>query len=67
MYLNECANYLYCCLAAIYIGWDPAISHADVLVCGGHQRHEAGPYFSIYERLKLCRSASNALTSRSTE
>ena len=41
------------------------MSHADVLVCDGNQQ-EAGPSFSKYGRPKLCRSASNVLTNRST-
>ena len=36
-----------------------------VLVCDGDQQQEAGPSFSKYGRLKLCRSASNVLTNRS--
>ena len=32
------------------------MSHADVLVCDGDQQQEAGPSFSKYGRLKLCRS-----------
>ena len=43
------------------------MSHADVLVCDGDQQQEAGPSLSKYERLKLCRSASNVPTNRSTE
>ena len=48
-------------------GWDPEMSHADALVCDGDQQQEAGPSFSIYGRLKLCRSASNVPTNRFTE
>ena len=58
---------LYCCLAEGYILWDPEMSHANVLVCDGDQQQEAGPSFSKYGRLKLCRSASNVPTNRSTE
>ena len=36
------------------------------LVCDGDQQQEAGPSFSKYGRLKLCRSASNVPTNRST-
>ena len=43
------------------------MSHADVLVYDGDQQQEAGPSFSRYGRLKLCRSASNVPTSRYTE
>ena len=44
------------------------MSHADALVCDGDQQQEAGPSFSKYGRIKLCRSASNVPTSnRSTE
>ena len=50
-----------------YIWWDPEMSHADVIVCYGDQQPEAGPSFSDYGRLKLCSSASNVLTNRSTE
>ena len=50
-----------------YIWWDPEMSHSDVLVCDGDQQQEAGQSFSKYERLKLCRSASNVPTNRSTE
>ena len=41
------------------------MSHANVVVCDGDQ--QGGPSFSKYGRLKLCRSASNVLTNRSTE
>ena len=41
------------------------MSHADVHVCDGDQQQEAGPSFSKYGRLKLCRSASNVPTNRS--
>ena len=43
------------------------MSHVDVLVCDGDQKQEAGPSFSKYWRLKLCRSDSNVPISRSTE
>ena len=43
------------------------LSHVDVLVCDGYKKQEAGPSFSKYGRIKLCISASNVLTSRSTE
>ena len=43
------------------------MSHADVLVCDGDQQQEAVLSFSKYGRLKLCRSAINVLTNRSTE
>ena len=43
------------------------MSHAEVCVCGGDQQLEAGPSFSKYRRLNLCRSASNVRTNRSTE
>ena len=56
-----------CCLAERYIWCDLGMSHADVLVCDGGQKQEAGPSFSKYGRPKLCRSASNILTNRSTE
>ena len=49
------------------IGWDPEMSHADVIVCDDDQQQEAGPSFSKYWRLKWCRSASNVLTNRSME
>ena len=42
------------------------MSHADVLICDGDQQ-EAWPSFSKYGRLKVCRSASNVLTNKSTE
>ena len=60
---------MYCCLAERCIWWDPEMSHADVhvLVCDGDQQQEAGLPFSKYGRLKLCRSASDVLTNRSTE
>ena len=58
---------MYCCLAERYILCDPEMSHADDLVCNGDQHQEEEPSFSKYERLKLCRSASNVPTSRSTE
>ena len=41
--------------------------HADALVCDGDQQQEAGPSFSKYGRLKLCRSASNVPTNSSAE
>ena len=66
MFLNGCAYYMYCCLAGRYISRDPAMSNADVLVCDGEQQQEAGRSFSIYERLKLCRFASNVPTNRCT-
>ena len=34
---------------------DRYMSHADVLVCEGDQQQDAGPSFSKYGRLKLCR------------
>ena len=43
------------------------MSHADVLVCDDDQQQEAGSSFSKYEKLKLCRSARNVPTNRSTE
>ena len=43
------------------------MSHADALVCDGDQQQEAWPSFSKYGRLKLCISASNVPTNRSTE
>ena len=43
------------------------MSHADVLVCDGDQQQDAGPCFSKYGRPKLCRSANNVPTNRSTE
>ena len=43
------------------------MSHADVFVCDRDQQQEAGPSFSKYGRLKLCKSASNVPTSRSME
>ena len=58
---------MYCCLSERYIWLDPEISHTDVLVCDGDQQQEAGPSFSKYRRLKLCRSAGNVPTDRSTE
>ena len=42
------------------------MSHADVLVCDGDQQ-EAGPLFSKYGSVKLCRLTSNVPTNRSTE
>ena len=62
MLLNGCALYLYCCLAERYIWCVPEMSHAHVLVCDSDQQQEAGPSFSKYGRLKLCRSASNVPT-----
>ena len=41
--------------------------HADVLVCDGDQQQEAVTSFSKFGMLKLYRSASNVLVSRSTE
>ena len=41
--------------------------HVGVLVCDSDQQQEAMPSFSKYRRLRLCRSASNVLTNRSTE
>ena len=38
------------------------MSNADALVCDGDQQQEAGPYFTKYEMLKLCRSDSNVPT-----
>ena len=49
------------------IWWDPAMSHANVLVCDGDQQQDAGSSFSKYGRLKLCKSSSNVPTNRSTE
>ena len=43
------------------------MSHAVALVCDGDQQQEAGPSFSKYGRLKLCRSASDVPTNRFTE
>ena len=43
------------------------MSHADARVCDGDQQQETGPSMSKYGRLKLCRSASNVPTNRSTE
>ena len=48
------------------------MSHTEALVCDGDQQQitpqqVAGPSFSKYGRLKLCRSASNVPTTRSTE
>ena len=43
------------------------MSHADVLVCDGDQQQEAGLSFSKYERIKLCRLASNVPANRSME
>ena len=43
------------------------MSHADTLVYDGDQQQEAGPSFSKYRRLKLCGSASNVPSNRSTE
>ena len=43
------------------------MSHADALVCDGDQQQEAGPSFSKYGRLKLCRYASNVPTNIFTE
>ena len=67
MFLNGCAYYLYCCLAEEYIWWDPEMSHTDAFVCDDDQQQEAEPSFSKYGRLKLCRSASNVPTNKSTE
>ena len=39
------------------------MTHADGLVCDGDQQQEAGPSFSKYGRLKLCRSDNNVPTS----
>ena len=43
------------------------MSQTDVLVCDGDQQQEPGPSFSKYGGHKLCRSASNVPTNRSTE
>ena len=51
-----------CCLAERNIWWDP-----DALVCDGDQQQEAGPSKKNYGRFKLCISASNVPTNRSTE
>ena len=37
---------MYCCLAAMYIWWDPEMLHGDVVVCNSDQQQEAGPSFS---------------------
>ena len=67
MFLNEYACYLYYCLGERYIWWDPEMSHADLLICNDDQQQEAGPFFSKYGKLKLCRYANNVLTNRSME
>ena len=43
------------------------MSNADGLVCDGDQQQEEGSSFSKYGGLRLCRSASNVPTNRSTE
>ena len=43
------------------------MSHANALVCDGDEQQEAGPSFSKYGRLKLCRSACTVPNNRYTE
>ena len=55
------------CTVVLLIWYGPEIAHADVLVCDRNQQQKAGPSFSKYGGLKLCRSDSNVPTSGSTE
>ena len=63
----DVSSTLYCYLDERYIWWDPEMSHAYTGICDGDQQQEAGQSFSKYGRLKLCKSASNVPTHRSTE